>query len=460
MTGRRDAQEKPAQDPNTSSTARVRDATAPPPPKLIVDGHVPPADGSNPAFFYSHTDVTDPIALAGREAHRAVWRMWMDNLPGPDEQLENYAARMSAATGESHFTIKDSYIPGLGSLKEKLPRLVALQDMLAHVSMVSLRKIGERVSIIDSPEALAQIDAGITDFLTPTTPRQSMPTTRQITKKINELINLFDPEVFLDDDTGADENPVAPGAFGIDDRKPGVTEFYLTLPKDMGQLLMKKVDAYAFHYDCSRATAFHELLAKSGKVSVAMNLYTAKDIENAPVWMPGAGWLNEDGDTRWRSMITTYRDLDEGRLEETEAHDATAGLKAWTAGVHDSCAAPSSTTETEGTHIEHRVPHETGGPTALDNLSRLSQRWHNLKTEGHVRYLADPSTGITVWWTDEGHWTVSVPEGPLSPKGARFARSVGEYRAEKATRRRAAAEAARHRRNAGLGYDPLAPPPF
>ena len=264
MTGRRDAQGKPTQDPNTSSTEHVRDATAPPPPKLIVDGHVPPADGSNPAFFYSHTDVTAPLALAGREARRAVWWLWMDNLPGPGEQLENYAARMSAATGESHFTIKDSYIPGLGSLREKLPRLVALQEMLAHVSMVSLRKIGERVSIIDSPEALARIDAGITDFLTPTAPRQSIPTTRQITKKINELINLFDPEVFLDDDTMVDEDPVAPGAFGIDDRKPGVTEFYLTLPKDMGQLLMKKVDAYAFHYDCSRATAFHELLAKSG----------------------------------------------------------------------------------------------------------------------------------------------------------------------------------------------------
>ncbi|MDK6259734.1 hypothetical protein QP119_04760, partial [Corynebacterium frankenforstense] len=55
---------------------------------------------------------------------------------------------------------------------------------------------------------------------------------------------------------------------------------------------------------------------------------------------------------------------------------------------------------------------------------------------------------------------VSVPDGPLTPGGARLAMTVSEHRREAEERARVRGEANRAAYNEEIGYDPAAPVPF
>ncbi|CAM3842980.1 hypothetical protein [Corynebacterium frankenforstense] len=424
-------------------------------------GHIPPQDGTNPPNYFSNTDQTDPVAVKSRLKRRLDYEIWMDNQPRANETITAYSTRMAASTAVSRYTIKDSYVTSLGAYTDKLPRLKALQEMLFHIEVGSLRTIGAAVMAVKDPEILARIDEGITDFLTPTAPRQALPTTSKISDKINELVNLYDPKIRLprDFDDGGKPAPV-PGIFETDDSIPGLTEYRITLPDDQASILNSVLQTKSISDKTSLTEAFYDTLTDNTTVTVTKWVYKAADLTDAPMWLPGAGWLSPAAQARWEEMVTVVKDATEGRQEETQAHDPTMGLVAWVTGVHDCCSGPSSTTKTPATQFEHRIPHEEGGATALDNASRVSQHWHNLKTDGQVKYLHDPVTGMTVWLLPGNIFQVSVPDGPLTPGGARLAMTVSEHRQQAEERARARGEARRAVHNEKIGYDPAAPVPF
>ena len=427
----------------------------------VPGGHIPPADGTNPPNYFSNTDQTDPVAVKSRLKRRLDYEIWMDNQPRRDETITSYSTRMAASTAVSRYTIKDSYVASLGAFIDKLPRLKALQEMLFHIEVASLRTIGAAVMAVGDPEILARIDEAITDFLTPTAPRQAFPTTAKISDKINELVNLYDPKVRLPRDFDEEGKPApVPGIFETNDSIPGLTEYYLTLPDDQASILNSALQTKVLSEGISLTEAFYRLLMDNITIAVTKWVYQAGDLIKAPMWMPGVGWLSPAAQARWEAMITSVKDATEGRREETAAHDPTMGLNAWLTGVHADCSGPSSTTKTPATQFEHRIPHGQGGPTALDNASRVSQYWHNLKTDGQVKYLHDPVSGMTIWLLPNNIFQVSVPDGPLTPGGARLAMTVSEHRREAEERARARGEANRAAYNEEIGYDPAAPVPF
>lgn len=403
----------------------------------------------NPPYYFSVNNVDNPTAVAGTSMRRAWHLYWEGLIPEEDTDLELAVASLSIGTGESRGRVQ-SLIMAFYQLAD-LPRLHSLQHQFFHLDLNRLLAISTALAGLN-PDHLPTVDEHLTEYLTPCAPNQMLPSTGAIKRKIAAIRDMVD-------------DPRATGSrvrknFNISVGTDGTAEVHAEVSPMDAQMIQDAVTQHAANTGKTEAEALVDLIREHINLDVTVNLYTAKDLADAPVWSSSVGWLDACSGVEWVGHATRFRDMDEAMGKHTSGHDPTPDIAAALTGRDGTCGFPGCNVKAENCDCDHRVNHADGGATCRHNCKRLCRHHHNPKTNGRIAYLMDPVTGITVWVLEDGSWAVDVPEGPLTPASARWAQTVSQYRT--AHRKRWAAEArAEARAAAEATAEPQADePPF
>lgn len=388
-----------------------------------------PPPTPSPAY-YTVNNPTNPMAVAMTALRQAEHTLFTTALPAADADFEHTIATWSIATGYSRTRVTNILL-ALFQLRD-LPQLHTLQHQLFHLDAQRLIAITNALFGLD-PDNLNAVDDHLTDYLTPTTVNQVLPSPRSITNKIRAI-----REMLKDPKAGTTHGPETK-EFHLSTDPDGTTELYATLNPVEGQLINDAVNKHATATGKTKAEALTDLILGNITVAITMNLYTAKDLANAPVWASGVGWLDEDTGTHWADQATRTADMDEAMSKHLDGHDPCHAIKAAVQGRDGTCRFPGCTVPAQRCDCDHRINHADGGSTCVHNLCSLCRHHHNDKTAGRIMYVLDPLTGIVVWLLADGTWAVTVPEGPLTPTSARWAQTVSQYRTKHRNRWAAAA---------------------
>lgn len=400
---------------------------------------------TNPPTYYTVNNLDNPMAVARTAMRKADHLFWEQSIPGEDTDHELAVATLNIATGESRYRINNVILAfyQLGDL----PGLNALQHELFHLDLSRLIAIAQALFGLN-PDHLPVVDEHLTDYLTPTVPNQALPSTNAIKRTINAIRNMLDdPRA-----TSAQEKKEFNVSVGTD----GTADLYATVSDVDGQIIVDAVAKHAKATGKTEAEALVDLILSNISVDVTLNLYKANDLAEAPVWASGIGWLDAQSGNSWAERATRTQDMDKAKEKHLAGHDPCRAIKAAVEGRDGICRFPGCNVPAFRCDCDHRINHADGGSTCVHNLSSLCRHHHNGKTTGRALYHMDPETGIVIWLLADGTWTVTVPEGPLTPKSARWAQTVSQYRT--AHRKRWAAAAKRETEDTTVVQDEE--PPF
>lgn len=400
---------------------------------------------ANPPNYYTVNDLNNPMAVSKTAMRKAEHLFWDQHIPDEDTDHELAVATLNLATGESRYRI-NNLILAFYQLGE-LPRLNALQHELFHLDLGRLIAITHALFGLN-PEHLPTVDEHLTVYLTPTAPNQALPSTHSLKRTINSIRDMLDdPRA-----AGTEEKKEFTVAVGTD----GTADLYATVTDIDGRVIADAVNKQAAATGKTEAEALVDLILDNIAVKVTLNLYKANDLADAPVWANGIGWLDAQSGERWTERATRTQDMDEAMDKHLAGHDPCHAIKAAVEGRDGICRFPGCNVPAIRCDSDHRINHADGGPTCVHNLTSLCRHHHNDKTAGRIKYFMDPATGIVIWLLADGTWAVTVPEGPLTPKSARWAQTVSQYRTTH--RKRWAAAAQREAENTEVVQDDE--PPF
>ena len=382
-------------------------------------------------YYYTVNNPTDPMAVHMTTIRQTDHLAWEQILPDEDSDFEHTVATLSISTGLTRNRVTQ-IILALYQLRD-LPGLHALQHELFHLDTQRLIAICNALFGLN-PDHLATVDDHLTDYLTPTTPNQVLPSARAISNKIAAIRDMLDDPRATNTTPGTKEVHISPNP-------DGTTDLQATLDPVDATLIDDAIRNHANATGQTAAEALVDLILGKATVTVDLHLYTASDLADAPVWAGGIGWLDSCTGEKWTARATRTHDMDKARDKHLNGHDPCHALKAAVKGRDGTCRFPGCTAKAINCDCDHRVNHEDGGGTCVHNLCSLCRHHHNDKTNDRITYFMDPITGIVIWLLADGTWAVTVPEGPLTPTGARWAQTVSQYRTKHRQRWAAAAKA-------------------
>lgn len=360
-----------------------------------------------------------------------------------DEQVDcdvTYAA-VIRSTGLGRHTVELNLL-AMATLDE-LPGLRAHQEALHHLDMPRLRAIESALTMADRAY-FPELDERITAYLTATRPHQPLPSPKAIRARIKAMLDELDASLATDE-----EDPELPAAtWSLQIHANGTADLFARFDAPTAVALDARVRALAQERGIGHAAAHALLLTGEEEgVKVHLNLYRAHDVEDAPVHLPRAGWLNPRRAAEWLARVSTVRDMDAAAGRSTDAYRAPAWLTALIEGRDGVCRYPGCQVAAQFCDNDHALNHADGGATSADNLVKLCRHHHNLKTAGHVRYVLDAVTGHVIWLLPNGEWVEDLPEGPLAADSRRWVQTFVQRRDARNQRARAAAQARRRARD-------------
>lgn len=399
------------------------------------------------AATFTVTNPADPVAAAHHQARIAEYVAWRsclpaDHEPGPDPvDWTAHAATLTRSTGHSPGFVAAN-LDALHTL-DQLPRLKALVEELHHLEMRHLRAIDTAltatpVALAGDEEFWAMIDRELVDLLSPTRPHQLRPSIKAITRLIADATRPYLDEDITDEDVAeaADQPEPDRGTYTTHPRTDGAIGFDITLDQATGLLVDEAVRAHATATGTTRAAAFAALVLNQVEVSVAMNLYRASDVPDAPTISLVAGTLTRAAAARLSGMVTRTRDMDAAAKLTVDSYRTPEAVRIFLDGRDLVCRWPGCNRPAATTQKDHRINHDDGGETTADNLVSLCQHHHNRKTDRQVFYQFDESTGDVYWLFADGTWCVDRAEGPLAPRQRTWVQTLGQRRARRAERAR------------------------
>jgi hypothetical protein len=142
-------------------------------------------------------------------------------------------------------------------------------------------------------------------------------------------------------------------------------------------------------------------------VNVTIDLLTLLGLRNHPAEIPGVGpipadaacWLLADGAPLRRLIIDpmTGHLLDYGH----KTYLVPPALADYLIAKNIHSAAPHSGVDARLCDMEHRIPHDQGGPTNPINTTPVERRWHRAKTHDDWTYVKHDN-GIVIWTSPNG----------------------------------------------------------
>ncbi|GAB3701968.1 HNH endonuclease signature motif containing protein [Corynebacterium nasicanis] len=356
---------------------------------------------------------------------------------------------------------------------DQLPRLKALVGEtflldLYHLSVIA-KAIGKAPTELQDDDYLWKVlDQDLMSLFTPKRPQQLLPGTRTINNTIADAIAsvkaLAAPQVpspwgapapDLEDGPVPCEDPAATlrslppaedaaqlSSLFIEQLEDDRVNFSLTVDQATGTLLRDVISQAASTRETSPAKALVKQLLEPISLTVNSLLYSASDVDDAPVYHPATGILNAEAAATLQDMVTRTLDMDAAQDAETTKHDMTFPQRAFVIGRDWTCRWPGC--NAPATHLDgdHRINHEDGGPTRPDNMIMLCRHHHNRKTDVQATYLLDPVTGDVYWHFADGTYAVDLAAGPLTPRKKNWVQTYAQRTAAARTyaARKAAAE--------------------
>lgn len=371
--------------------------------------------------YYIVNDPKDPLAVKATEIRKQDYLFWKDAKPDLEDDFDISCHTLATRTGLSERRTRDITM-ALYRLAE-LPLTMALQETYYFLDFSRLVTIDAVLSKLgDVPaETLERIDQELSRYLTPSNPRQVLPSNTNLRRKLNGLIAIENPST--------EENKEAPtknnsyftySSFG---GKAG-----LAVEFDKATLIAidEHISKAAEEHGLSKAEALAKLILCEieSRTKVVLHMYRAHDQESAPAFIRGFGWVSPETADNLRPAQT--RDMDLAKEMESESYVTPPLIGAYVEGRDGVCRWPGCYRPAESCQKDHRIDHARGGKTAGSNLASLCQHHHNVKTDGGAFYIMDPHTGDIVWLFDDGRWEYDEPQGPLAPKNKNWALTVGQ----------------------------------
>ncbi|MEK0145735.1 HNH endonuclease signature motif containing protein [Corynebacterium yonathiae] len=371
--------------------------------------------------YYIVNDPNDPLAARATEIRKQDYLFWKEVKPDLEDDFDISCHTLATRTGLSERRTRDITM-ALYRLAE-LPLTRALQETYYFLDFSRLITIDAVLSKLgDVPtETLERIDQELASYLTPTSPRQVLPSNTNLRRKLNGLIAVETPTPEEEKEATPQKDPYFTySSFG---GKAG-----LAVEFDEATLIAidEHVSQAAEKHNLTKADALAKLILGDieQRVKVVLHMYRAYDQKAAPGFIQGFGWVSPE--TADGIRPTQKRDMDLARELESESYVTPPLIGAFVEGRDGVCRWPGCHRPAESCQKDHRIDHAKGGKTAGSNLASLCQHHHNIKTDGGAFYIMDPHTGDIVWLFDDGHWEYDEPQGPLAPKNKNWALTVGQ----------------------------------
>ncbi|MDY5784681.1 HNH endonuclease signature motif containing protein [Corynebacterium sp.] len=387
--------------------------------------------------FYTVNTPGDPLAEALTATRRAEYELFQANRPPIDADFEEVVDVLAAASGRSVFSVT-AIVFALHRLDE-LPRLREVQETLFHLDfarLIAIDNVLGKLGPEPDPEVLARIDAAVARYLTPRRPRQVLPSVANLRRKLNALVAVEDPSIDPAPDKERpptyDTTPAGGGRVGI----------YAEYSAADALLIDAAVSAAAKEFSISEAEALKGLvLGEMAAPKVVLHTYRASDVDHAPGYVRGFGWVDGSTAELLASKSSRTVDLDGAGRRVSPSYVTPDLIKRAVEARDGTCRYPHCSRPAAACQKDHCVDFADGGPTAAFNLVSLCQHHHNVKTDKRATYVIDPATDDVVWLFADGHWERTEATGPTAAASRNWVQTVGQA----IDARRAATQAAAKR---------------
>ena len=383
-----------------------------------------------PNAYYS-TENTSEEAQLGHLLRREEYRLWQMLLPDEDDDLAVALARIQRVTGKSETSVLNAL--GAHSRIRDLDHLRTLQEMTFRLDEIRLQAIDGALSKLhheDDKDTIDEIDRRLAEYLIPTRVNQLLPTAGQLRRKINDWIRLLRPELDLTE--SEPKEPTVDFRHGDDGRS------YIDIHADTDVAVEVEalIRARQREKNLGAAEALLDLLKATSHTKIVLNIYRAHDVEDAPGFMFGPGWMSPAMTDRLAERADKVNDMDEVATKVSTAYATPEDIRAFVVGRDGTCRYPGDNRRADGLQMDHTVDHADGGQTCGSNLCSLCQHHHNIKTDGRVIPI-QVGGGEIVWLFEDGTWELTEPDGPLAPKNRRWVQTVGQRIANRRANHRA-----------------------
>ena len=390
------------------------DATLDYPDTLLIGDH-PDAegldDGDMPEAFYTTNAPGNHIGKAGTYTRKTSWFLYRAILPQLDDDVDLSLTSLAKDLGISYHKL-------LGFLRahfrvRQLPLVTEVQGQHWILDLTKLRIIDRELTRLDNnPDHLEAIDAALADFLTPTTPNQTVPTDADLRRFIRTFIDThLRPE---------DKEQQPEPRLRINYNPDNTTTLTLTCDSATATIIARHIDAYTNQTETTGAQALIDLILEDTHISVAINTFTANPDTNL-VFHPGAGWINLNHAPTNNTFIRRLN------ADDIDSYTPNTDIRAYTQGRDATCRWPGCTIPATRCQLDHRIEYHLGGPTSPDNLVNLCQHHHNIKTDRRVHYILDPITGTIAWLHRDGTYQLDHPTGPLTTHHTHWNHTWAQY---------------------------------
>ncbi|WP_143336761.1 HNH endonuclease signature motif containing protein [Corynebacterium pacaense] len=389
---------------------------------LNLDLLPPELGGENPGAYYSVNDRNDPVAFHSRVIVYNHYLLWMAFTGNEDEDAGLSFRQMARRTGVGERKA-ERYLDALAMLGE-LPSFSGLISVLWHVDLDVMAAITVVLNEVDpeATEIFTEIDRRLTQFLTPKRANQWLPSKKKILKEIRAWIRELDPAIANGENSAKDTESLG---FRTSDFDMTIIEGVLD-PVD-GAVVEAAIHEYASENGVSAPQALIELITGAVAPKVVLNVFTIND-EDAPIYMDGPGYLDYADEQRIRAQVSLVRDMNRARDMRTDSYVVPEGMKLYCKARDGHCVVPGCTVSAFRCDCDHIRNHADGGPTSPCNICDLCRYHHNQKTEGRLKYRLDEEEGVVYFTEEDGTETASDLDGPFSPMGLRWMRTVAQKR--------------------------------
>ena len=368
-------------------------------------------DGDVPEAFYTTNAPGNHIGKAGTYTRKTSWFLYRAILPQLDDDVDLSLTSLAKDLGISYSKLL-GYIRAHFRMRQ-LPLVTEVQGQHWILDLTKLRIIDRELNRLeDNPEHLEAIDAALADFLTPTTPNQTVPTDADLRRFIRSFIDTH----LRPEDKEQQPHP----RLRINYNPDNTTTLSLTCDSATATIIARHIDAYTNQTATTAAQALIDLILEDTHTSVAINTFTTNPDTNL-VFHPGAGWINLNHAPTDNTFIRRLN------ADETDFYTPTTDIRAYTQGRDGTCRWPGCTVPATRCQLDHRIEYHHGGPTSPDNLVNLCQHHHNIKTDRRIHYILDPITGTIAWLHHDGTYQLDHPTGPLATSQAHWNHTWAQY---------------------------------
>ena len=252
--------------------------------------------------YYRHLTPGDPLCEAARDLRRDEYWLWQKYRPPLDADIELAAHELASRTGESPRRIINITC-ALHRLDE-LPQLKASQEEHFHLNFPRLIAIDDVLSKLGHPEddVLERLDAAITAYLTPKSPGAALPSQANLRRKLHTLIMAEDDTILRkprraeDNSDGSDSptEPVDESTYSVSRGTGASTALIAEFPDEIAASLDAVITQTARERNISAAAALAGLITRKFDPSpdVTLHVFRACDVDSAPVYVRGFGWMD------------------------------------------------------------------------------------------------------------------------------------------------------------------------